>query len=97
MKPLPTLLTLLALFTGALLAQNPATKPDQIKLLKQFAGTWKADVGKDNFMTGVPIADRLHPEKAVWRVDILIKSPTQCVQTIYQNGKVVAGKTMNRQ
>lgn len=31
-------------------AQTTTSKPDQVKLLKQFAGNWKCKLGKDTFL-----------------------------------------------
>jgi hypothetical protein len=45
-----TLVFLLALVTGTT-AQTGSTKPDQVKLLKQLAGTWQAELGKDTTLT----------------------------------------------
>ena len=57
---------------------------------------WACWFTKDNFMVGVPYANRLDPGKAVFRVEIDIKSPDSYVQTVFQNGKRISGKTMNR-
>ena len=57
---------------------------------------WACWFTKDRFMVGVPYADRFDPAKAVFRVEIDIKSPDSYVQTIFQNGKRIGGKTMNR-
>lgn len=32
-------------------AQDPVQKLDQVKLMKQFVGKWKADMGKDTLLT----------------------------------------------
>lgn len=57
---------------------------------------WVCWFTKDNFMVGVPYADRLDPAKAVFRVEIDIKSPDSYVQTVLQNGKRIGGRIMNR-
>jgi hypothetical protein len=36
---------------GSLHAQNSSTKPDQLKLIKQFVGQWKASIGQDTALT----------------------------------------------
>ncbi len=51
---------------------------------------------KDNFLVGVPYADRFHPDKAVLRVEIDIQSKDRYVQTVLQNGKKIGGRTMIR-
>ena len=37
---------LLFLFNG-IQAQTPQPKPDQLKLIQQFIGTWQSEIGKD--------------------------------------------------
>lgn len=145
---------------GGVFAQTVTKKLDQVELMKQFNGTWKAEIGKDtiavaefkpfgtgldgyvkvetkgatitegrklfgydkktdkfmqaelnkdtgfelwacwfvseNFMTGVPFDDISNPEKAVYRVDVVIKSPVLYVQTLFQHGKPIGSRTMHR-
>jgi hypothetical protein len=57
---------------------------------------WACWFTKEKFMTGVPYANRLDPTKAIFRVEIEIKSPDSYTQTIFQNGKRISGKIMNR-
>ena len=57
---------------------------------------WSCWFTKENFMVGVPYANRLDPEKSVLRVEIDIKSPDSYVQTVYQNGKRIGGRNMIR-
>lgn len=40
---------LFAIVTGTA-AQSGSTKPDQVKLLRQLAGTWQAELGKDTIL-----------------------------------------------
>jgi len=35
---------------GRIQAQTAEPKPDQVKLMKQFAGSWKSELGKDTFL-----------------------------------------------
>lgn len=44
-------IALLSFCVGGLQAQDPVQKLDQVKLMKQFVGTWKADMGKDTLLT----------------------------------------------
>jgi len=44
---LTTMITALLFCTHGIQAQTTDTVPDQIKLIKQFTGTWKAEMGKD--------------------------------------------------
>jgi len=57
---------------------------------------WSCWFTRNNFMVGVPYADRLDPEKSVFRVEIDIKSPDSYVQTVFQNGKRISGRIMIR-
>lgn len=57
---------------------------------------WVCWFTRDNFLVGVPYADRLDPEKSVLRVEIDIQSPDRYVQTVLQNGKRIGGRTMIR-
>lgn len=43
-----TLAVYLLLYTNGILGQNAPAKFDQPKLMHQYAGTWKADIGKDS-------------------------------------------------
>ena len=43
------LVFLFAIVTGTV-AQSGSTKPDQVKLLRQLAGTWQAELGKDTIL-----------------------------------------------
>ena len=57
---------------------------------------WSCWFTKQNFMVGVPYANRLDPEKSVLRVEIDIQSPDSYTQTVFQNGKRIGGRIMNR-
>jgi hypothetical protein len=57
---------------------------------------WACWFTKQNFMVGVPYANRFDPEKSVLRVEIDIKSPDSYSQTVFQNGKRIGGRIMNR-
>jgi len=155
------ILAFLLLCSGGIQAQTAAKKLDQVKLMKQFNGTWNSETGKDtlltakfvpfgtgidgyirietkgviltegrrlfgydpktdtfiqaelnkdtgfelwacwfvseNFMTGVPFDDISNPGKAVYRVDVDIKSSASYVQTLFKNGKPINSRIMNRQ
>jgi hypothetical protein len=44
-------ITMLSYCIGGLQAQNQTQKLDQVKLMKQLIGKWKADMGKDTLLT----------------------------------------------
>lgn len=53
MKTIPTsafMLVFLFAITSGTVAQTGSPKPDQVKLLRQLAGTWQADMGKDTLL-----------------------------------------------
>jgi hypothetical protein len=45
-----TAIVLLLLCTNVAQTQNPQAKPDQVELMKQLIGSWKADLGKDTVL-----------------------------------------------
>jgi hypothetical protein len=48
MKTLSLTIVFLLLCTLGIQAQNPQTKLNQIKLMEQFIGSWKSEIGKDS-------------------------------------------------
>ncbi len=57
---------------------------------------WACWFISDKIFIGVPFSDLANPSKAITKVEIIIQSPDNFVQIIYQNNKIVGKKTMKR-